>query len=145
MKRSDFLKNIAALAVAIGIAPKIKAETWPKGSVAQDEIGLVRQYPYTPKDCLLIPDRGVMGKDGRHVLIFDYPPTPDLSLGDVLLDEKRRIYAVVAIDKMNYPETRVHIVDAQSGQHLRGRSRRRGIIPTIGKQYAVFANQQHES
>lgn len=55
MKRSDFLKNVLALGAFIGIAPKVVADKKYIGNTKHpyimDEVGKVRQYPLTEKEC----------------------------------------------------------------------------------------------
>jgi hypothetical protein len=160
MKRSQFFRNLAGLIAGVAVAPKLlkadpKIEANPviKGYVfnqdkLQARIDYLKKYPLTEyeafqKPHILIPDRISQGKHGRHTLYFDQDP--GCLTGQILIDEKRRRYFIAAVNRADFPKANLMISEMEKGQLIKGRSRRRGLIPRIGKEYMVFSNAMSES
>ncbi len=141
MKRSSFLKNIAAVAVGLVAAPKLlKAE--PEKLKFNVE---VLQKRKDELDNLFFPDMAIQGPNEKHTLYFSKVTT--IKLRDVLLDENERGYFVTSIDRINFPAERIGIMEINQTQRVapkHARRRKRLPRPAIGKQYLRFSSAINE-
>jgi len=156
MKRKEFFRNIAAVITGLVVAPKfLKAATEEGKSVfntrvLHERLNHLHKYPLTEKDVFWLPKPLVIrpyriepGKSGQHVLVCSYPTVPVRSL-NILIDERGMKYWVVDASH-EASDYRITISEWDKNQLKRGRSRRRGLIPRIGKEYIVIAARHQEA